>query len=138
MTGRMTFRVLLPIFLVAVSCKTTRIADRQQASPPSQSASQPESMETHRSIASAMFPNAKENIRNANCFRAVTPGMSVQAVVQKCGRPDEEVGTDAIFTFVWHMPNGSSVAISTPTLEKIGEVMYDKQPGAGTPPVRKQ
>ena len=115
--------------------------DKQQALLPERQkleAVQPQSTETHQNIARAIFPDAPQKAQSADCFSTLTPEMSVQAVVQKCGRPDEEVGTDAIFTFVWHMPNGSSVAISTPTLEKIGEVRYDKQPGAGTPPVRKQ
>ena len=133
MAERRTFRRLLPLFLLLAGCKTTNVAERQQALPSEQTeleASSPQPAETHQNIAKAMFPNAPEKTHSADCFRTLRPEMSMQAVVQKCGRPDEEVGSGPVFTFVWHMPDGSSVSIDTPTLEKIGNVKYDKQSGS--------
>jgi hypothetical protein len=54
--------------------------------------------------------------------------MSIYAVVQKCGRPDEELGS-GIFIFVWHLADGSTVSIGTPYLERIGRVQYTNAAG---------
>ena len=65
-----------------------------------------------------MFPNAPEKARTADCFRSLKPEMSVYAVVQKCGRPDEEIGS-GMYVFVYHLQDGSMVGISTPELTRI-------------------
>jgi hypothetical protein len=75
------------------------------------------------SIAKAMFPNGPEKAQNLACFRALKPEISMAAVVQKCGRPDEELGS-GIYIFVWHLVDGSTVSIGTPTLEKIRDIRY--------------
>jgi hypothetical protein len=77
--------------------------------------------ETPEAIAKAMFPNAPGNKQDINCFRSLTVKMSVNDVVEKCGRPDEELGS-GLYIFVWHMADGSVVSIGTPYLEKIGPV----------------
>ncbi len=122
---------LLMLLLPMAGCKTSNIRDRQEKQLAEQhglEANQPpESTETHRNIARAMFPNAPEKRHSAECFRTLTPKISMQAVVEKCGRPDEEVGSGGVFIFVWHMPGGSSVSISTPTLERIGDVKYTNE-----------
>jgi len=82
---------------------------------------QPSEQETPEAIAKAMFPNAPDNKRDINCFRSLTVKSSVNDVVQKCGRPDEELGS-GLYIFVWHMPDGSAVSIGTPYLERIGPV----------------
>jgi hypothetical protein len=46
------------------------------------------------------------------------------AVVQKCGRPDEEIGS-GMYVFVYHLRDGSMVTISTPDLAKIGRYVSD-------------
>jgi hypothetical protein len=47
---------------------------------------------TSQSIFKDLFPNAATKAQNAECFRSLTPEMSMYAVVQNCGRPDEEIG----------------------------------------------
>src|SRR6266403_4163653 len=69
-----------------------------------------EPLNTPESIAKAMFRDAPENSQDVKCFLALTPTMSVDQVVKKCGRPDAEVGS-GIYIFVWNMPKGSSVSI---------------------------
>lgn len=83
------------------------------------------------SIAKAMFPNAPDNRQDINCFRSLTVKMSVNDVVQKCGRPDEELGS-GLYIFVWRMPDGSSVSIGTPYLERIGPVRLTDASGKTT------
>jgi hypothetical protein len=80
------------------------------------------------SIAKAMFPNAPEKAKTVACFRALSPEMSMNAVVQKCGRPDEELGS-GIYIFVWHLADGSRVSVGTSYLEKIGDIRYTDSSG---------
>ena len=87
--------------------------------------------ETAEAIARAMFPNAPDNKQDINCFRSLTVKMSVNDVVKKCGRPDEELGS-GLYIFVWHMPNGSAVSIGTPYLERIGPVRFTDASGKTT------
>jgi hypothetical protein len=77
--------------------------------------------DTPESIAKAMFPNAPDKTLNIECFRSLTPEMSMYKVVQKCGRPDGEFGS-GIYIFVWKLADGSSVSIGTPYLDRIGDV----------------
>ncbi len=79
-------------------------------------------------IARAMFPNAPEKAQSLACFRALKPEMSMYTVVQKCGRPDEELGS-GIYIFVWHLADGSTVSIGTPSLEKIWDIRYTNASG---------
>jgi hypothetical protein len=85
---------------------------------------------TPQGIARAMFPNAPEKAQSVGCFRALKPEMSMNTVVQKCGRPDEELGS-GIYIFVWHLADGSTVSIGTPYLEKIGDIRYSDSSGKG-------
>jgi len=82
---------------------------------------QPSEQETPEAIAKAMFPNAPDNKQDINCFRSLTVKMSVSDVVEKCDRPDEELGS-GLYIFIWYMPAGSTVSIGTPHLERIGPV----------------
>jgi len=98
---------------------------------------QPLEQETPEAIAKAMFPNAPDNKRDINCFRSLTVKMSVNDVVEKCGRPDAELGS-GLYIFVWHMPDGSSVSIGTPYLERIGPVRLTDTSGKTTVLPRKK
>jgi hypothetical protein len=131
-------RRLLLFSLLMAGCKTASMPNKQQALLPERQrleAGQPQSTETHQNIARAMFPDAPKKTQSADCFRTLTPEMTVQAVVQKCGRPDEEVGSGGVFIFVWHMPGGSSVSIGTPTLDRIGDVRYTNESGNSSSPL---
>jgi|SRR5580700_11267924 hypothetical protein len=88
----------------------------------------PQETDSAQSIPKALFPNAPEKTQGIDCFRGLAPDMSIYAVVQKCGRPDEELGS-GIFIFVWHLADGSTVSIGTPYLERIGRVQYTNAAG---------
>jgi hypothetical protein len=49
-------------------------------------------------------------------------------VVQKCGRPDEEIGS-GLYVFVYHLRDGSTVGISTPDLARVGYVTFTDRKG---------
>jgi len=63
-----------------------------------------------------------------SCFQALKPEMSMHAVVEKCGRPDEELGS-GIYIFVWHLADGSTVSVGTPYLEKVGNIRWTDASG---------
>jgi hypothetical protein len=137
----MTLRCLLLLSLFMAGCKTASVPDKRQGAQPEQQeleASLPQSTETHENIARAMFPSAPDKTQGVDCFRPLTPEMSVHAVVQKCGRPDEEVGSSGIFIFVWHMADGSSISISTATLERIGDVRRTDSSGKSSSLLRRK
>jgi hypothetical protein len=116
---------------VTISIDASKPPDKQQSSGPEQqrsNASPVQETETPHSIARAMFPNAPEKAQSAGCFRGLKPTMSIATVVQKCGRPDEELGS-GIYIFVWHLPDGSTISIGTTTLERIGDVRYTDPSG---------
>ena len=71
-----------------------------------------------KNIPRKMFPNAREKTQSLECFRSLTPKMSVYEVVNKCGRPDEEEGS-GVLIFVWSLRDGSTVVISTPYMDRI-------------------
>jgi len=83
---------------------------------------------TPRSIAKDLFPNAPEKKQSIDCFRGLTPEMSMYAVAQKCGRPDESVGS-GIYIFLWHMSDGSTVSIGTSSLQRIDHVGHTDPSG---------
>ncbi len=103
----------------------------------SEQETQRQPQETPEAIAKAMFPNAPDNKQDINCFRSLAVKMSVNDVVEKCGRPDEELGS-GLYIFVWHMPDGSSVSIGTPYLERIGPVRLTDASGKTTVLPRKK
>jgi hypothetical protein len=91
------------------------------SSPPNETA-------TPQGIAKAMFPNAPEKAQSVICFRALKPEMSMNTVVEKCGRPDAEQGS-GLYIFVWRLADGSTVSIGTATLQRIGDVKYSDPSG---------
>jgi hypothetical protein len=88
----------------------------------------PQETVTPRGIARAMFPNAPEKTKNVSCFRGLTAAMSMNTVVEKCGRPDEELGS-GIYIFVWHLADGSTISIGTPYLDRIADVRFTDASG---------
>jgi hypothetical protein len=54
--------------------------------------------------------------------------MSMNTVVEKCGRPDEELGS-GIYIFVWHLADGSTISIGTPYLDRIADVRFTDASG---------
>ena len=75
-----------------------------------------------------MFPDAPEKAKTADCFRSLRGGMSMNAVVEKCGRPDEEVGS-GMYIFLWHLDDRSTVSIGTPYLERIDYLLLTDTSG---------
>jgi len=90
--------------------------------------SPPSETETPQGIAKAMFPNAPEKAQSVSCFQALKPEMSMNTVVEKCGRPDAELGS-GLYIFVWRLADGSTVSIGTATLQRIGDVKYTDPSG---------
>jgi hypothetical protein len=78
-----------------------------------------------------LFPSAPQKAKNGDCFRGFTPRMSIYTVVEKCGRPDEEVGS-GIYIFVYHLQDGATVVIGTPDLSRIDHVAYTDASGKTT------
>jgi len=88
----------------------------------------PQNPPDSKDVITAMFPNAPEKTQSIDCFRTVTRDMSVYAVVQKCGRPDEELGS-GMYIFVWRMEDGSTVSLGTGSLQKIFDVLWTDPSG---------
>ncbi len=63
--------------------------------------------------------------------------MSMYLVVQKCGRPDEEVGS-GLYVFVYHLQDGSNVSVSTPYLTRIDYVSYTDASGKASSLLRRR
>ena len=119
-------RHLLLLLVLLTACKTAGAPGQRQELRPQQQKSEvtpPQSRITPQSIPRELFPDAPEKTKSVDCFRTLTAHMSVYSVVQKCGRPDEELGS-GIYIFVWHMTDGSSIAMGTPSLDKIYDVKY--------------
>jgi len=120
-----------------VGCQSAKAPERQRTSTDnpvpakaealikSDGASQPA---TPQSAVKELFPNAPAKAETAECFRSLTPEMSMYAVVQKCGRPDEETGS-GIYIFVYHLRDGSTVTIGTPDLYRIDHVHHTDSSG---------
>lgn len=66
--------------------------------------------------------------RDAACFRAFAPGVSMETIANQCGKPDEETGTDD-WVFVYHLEKGSSIRIETPYLYKVAQIIYTDSSG---------
>ena len=76
-----------------------------------------------RQIVDYLFSYIPDTPRKPACFRSLKPGMSMQAIVEKCDRPDEDTGSDA-YSFLYHMPKGRTVTVTTPRLKSIQTVSY--------------
>jgi hypothetical protein len=119
---------------VHITIDTKKLPVGQYSSGPDQQKSgtnAAQETETPQAIARAMFPIAPKKAQSVGCFRDLNPEMSMNTVVQKCGRPDEELGS-GIYIFGWHLADGSTVSIGTPYLERIGVVRYTDPSGKGS------
>jgi hypothetical protein len=92
---------------------------------------------TPQGITRAMFPSAPEKAQSVECFRGFSDSTSVNAVVQKCGRPDEELGS-GVYIFVWHLSDGSTVSVNTPYLSRIDYFRYTDASGKSVSLLRKK
>lgn len=90
--------------------------------------SPPQETSTPQNIARAMFPSAPDKAQSVECFRGFSHSTPVNAIVQKCGRPDEELGS-GVYIFVWHLADGSKVSIDTPYLSRIDYFRYTDASG---------
>jgi hypothetical protein len=138
--------VVLTLSLALVGCQTTkvpespkqaadiRVTDRVITGERTTSPSKPV---TPQSIVKELFPNAPEKAKTTECFRSLTPEMSMYAVVQKCGRPDEDLGS-GIYIFVYHLHDGSTIAIGTPDLNRIYDVTYTDRSGNASSLLRRK
>jgi hypothetical protein len=64
-----------------------------------------------------------DKAHDATCLRAFAPGSSMYKIVEKCGHPDEEIGTDAC-AFVYHLSDGSRVTIRGPYLQRVSSIVF--------------
>lgn len=115
-------------FLASHCDDANAAAPTEAAGPPTQPQTAPG---TSRSVVQEMFPNAPKKEENGECFRSLTPQMSISMVVEKCGRPDEEIGS-GIYIFVYHLQDGSTVSIGTPSLNRIDYVVHTDASGKRT------
>lgn len=77
-----------------------------------------EPADSPESIAKPIFPGAPLKAQDIDCFRGFNHWTSVNAVVQKCGSPDEDLGS-GVYIFVWRLADGSTVTLNTPDLSRI-------------------
>ena len=113
---------------LASHCDVATVALSTDATRPATEAQPPAAKVTPQSIVQEMFPNAPKKAKNGEYFRSFTPRMSIYMVVEKCGRPDEEIGS-GLYIFVYHLQDGSTVAIGTSSLNKIDHVAYTDSSG---------
>jgi hypothetical protein len=113
---------ILALLLASAGCQRTNPTEQRSAAKPLVEAP-PSQPVTPQSIVKDMFPGAPEKTQSVACFRSLTPEMSIDMVVQRCGRPDEEIGS-GLYVFVYHLRDGSSVTVSTPYLDRIYYVGY--------------
>ena len=125
--------IVLLLLLALVGCQGTKLPEQRatatgapQAVKPTQTT--PLQPVTPQSIVKDMFPNAPQETESVKCFRSLTSEMSIYMVVQKCGKPDEEIGS-GLYVFVYHLHDGSAVTISTPYLTRIDHAGYTTRSG---------
>jgi hypothetical protein len=83
-------------------------------------------------IVEELFPYAPVKSRDIACFRSLSSGITMYQAVQRCGRPDEEVGS-GIYIFLYHMDDGGIVSIGTPYLSRVDHVTYVDKKGVAGP-----
>jgi len=73
--------------------------------------------EAQEAMMKEMFPNAPETARKVECFRGFSEGISMHAIVAKCGRPDGDP-CSGVGCFFYDLEDGSRIWIfysSSPT-----------------------
>ena|SRR5215467_5577551 len=83
---------------------------------------------TPASIPKEIFPEAPKTVRSVDCFRSFVQGVSMYAVVQKCGRPDRELGS-GIGYFVYDLDDGTSVWIRWTDINHISDISHSYKSG---------
>jgi hypothetical protein len=124
--------MLLYFSVIFVGCSRSDVKNAQQA-PSSPLAVQPlqrtvdafphPPTATPASIAKELFPTAPKTVRHLHCFRSFPRGISMYAVVNKCGRPDEEIGSGLGY-FIYHLEDRSTVIIRYSEINHIEDIEH--------------
>jgi hypothetical protein len=124
--------ILICLSLILAGCSKPQVKDTQKeaSSPPpalpvekTADTVPPSATDTPESIVRKIFPNARETVRSIDCFRSFPRGVSMNAVVDKCGRPDGEYGS-GIGYFIYHLNDGSTVNIRWTDINHIQEMEH--------------
>jgi len=136
----MVKQTILFVTVVLAGCGSSNSVDkRQNVSPAATSTQRAEPLQQtstpswqnpayQQKLMMELFPNAPARTRDADCFRSFKPDSSVYAIVSKCGRPDKELGS-GVYIFVYDLPNGATISIGTPYLEKVGDIQLQDRTG---------
>jgi hypothetical protein len=132
--------LLICFSLILVGCTKPEVKNAQQLAPPPPPAQVSEqSAETFAhpaaitpsSIVKELFPRAPKTVRRVGCFRSFPRGISMFAVVDKCGRPDEEMGS-GVGIFIYHLADKSTVAIRYTNINHIQDIEHVEKSGKTT------
>jgi hypothetical protein len=80
-------------------------------------------------VVSYLFPEVGKTADTPHdpvCLHSVKPGMPMTEVVERCGRPEEDRGSDK-YQFVYRMPDGGRVTLTARSLGNIEQVTYQAQ-----------
>ncbi len=80
-------------------------------------------------IVSYLFPELGKKTDTQHdpiCLRSVKPGQTMKEVVERCGHPDEDRGSDK-YRFVYRIPDGGLVTITARSLMNIEQVIYESR-----------
>jgi len=75
-----------------------------------------------------LLPDAPGTARSIEPFRSLTRKMTMADVVRRCGIPDEGQGS-GVHIFIYHLDDGSIVAIGTGDLKALGYVTHVTRSG---------
>ena len=67
-----------------------------------------------------LFAGAEIKHSDKSCFASIPPHTTMYDLALRCGKPDEEIGTDK-YVFIFQLQDGSSVSITTPGLQDMRE-----------------
>ncbi len=135
--GAMKICILICLLLILAGCSKPQVKDTQKETsspPPAQpvektaDAISRSATDTPESIVRKIFPNAPKTVRSIDCFRSFPRGISMYAVVDKCGRPDGEFGS-GIGYFRYHLNDGSWVYMRWTDINHIQEIEHVDKSG---------
>jgi hypothetical protein len=128
--GQMRYRtiavLLIAELMVLAGCNRMRVTSTPQATP----TTRPYETETKVALPrymtdmpqpmpeQIMIANAPKTARSVEVFRSLTRTMTMADVVRRCGVPDEHQGS-GIYIFIYHLEDGSVVAVGTADLKKL-------------------
>jgi PBP1b-binding outer membrane lipoprotein LpoB len=136
----MKLRLVICLSLILAGCRKPDTKNTQQATPaptPTQTVEKtvenlpPPAANTPSSIVKELFPNATKTVRHIGCFRSFARGISMYAVVDKCGRPDQEMGS-GIGIFIYHLEDKSTVTIRYTDINHIQDIEHVDKSGKTT------